>query len=158
MLAPRSDRQGKDFWNNQAEILVAALMLIASNTEDKTMNDVLRWVVTRDKPAGKEQGEVAPLLRALRSTEEPNALLAADTARDLLKGIWAGDERTTTSIYATARGLVWPWADPAVMATAQTTNVDLDWLLSGANTLYISSPVTGQRPATNRSRHLGPAR
>lgn len=141
--APRTTASTKaDFWNIQAESLVTALMLLAANAEEHTINDVVRWVITRDMPIENDQGEIAPLIRALQSTPDPDVKAAATFARDLLQGIWKGDERTTSSIYATARAMLWAWADPTIAAVSKTTDVDLRWLLSGDNTLYMSTPPT----------------
>ena len=129
-----------DFWNTQAESLVTALMLVAANS-DRTMGDVVRWILTRDMPIEAEQGEVAPLLRSLQANEDQKVRDAVSFARDLLQGIWRGDERTTSSIYATARSMVWAWSDPAIVAASSTTDIDLDWVLRGSNTLYVSSPL-----------------
>lgn len=63
-------------------------------------------------------------------------------ARDLLHGIWKGDERTTSSIYATDRAMLWAWTDPVIADACRTTDVDLAWLISGSNTLYLSTPPT----------------
>ena len=37
---------------------------------------------------------------------------------------------------------MWPWASPRLAATAVRNDIDLDWLLAGENTLYISAPLT----------------
>lgn len=141
--APRSGSSDKaDFWNTQAESLVTALMLLAANAEGKTMADVVRWVITMDMPRAKDQGEVAPLLRALKSSESTEVVAAAEFALNLLQGIWKGDERTTSSIYATARSMLWAWADPVVARSSMSTDIDLAWLLGGNNTLYLSAPLS----------------
>ncbi len=131
-----------DFWNTQAESLVTALMLLAANGQDHTINDVVRWVITRDMPVENDQGEIAPLIRAMQSSRDAEVKQAANFARDLLQGIWKGDERTTSSIYATARAMLWAWTDPIVAEVSKTTDVDLAWLLDGNNTLYLSTPPT----------------
>lgn len=141
--APRTTASTKaDFWNTQAESLVTALMLLAANAEDRTISDVVRWVITRDMPTEGDQGEVAPLIRAMQSSPDPATKQAVTFAADLLRGIWKGDERTTSSIYATARAVLWAWTDPVVAATSATTDIDLAWLLAGNNTLYLSTPPT----------------
>jgi type IV secretion system protein VirD4 len=58
-----------------------------------------------------------------------------------LHGQWSTDPRTTSSVYATARNAVWPWADPAIAATANGCDITLDWPLGDANTLYLSAPL-----------------
>jgi len=44
-------------------------------------------------------------------------------------------------VYATARDAVWPWADPDIAASAETSDITLDWLLAGNNTLYLCAPL-----------------
>jgi type IV secretion system protein VirD4 len=65
------------------------------------------------------------------------------------------EERTRSSIYATAQTVIWPWTDPGVAASARSpkgkhakngfVGVDLPWLLSGANTVYLCSPIEDQK-------------
>jgi type IV secretion system protein VirD4 len=76
-----------------------------------------------------------------------------------LASVWEMEERTRSSIYATAQTVVWPWADPGVAASARSPkpsgrrpgrqhsqgHVDLGWLLSDANTVYLCSPIEDQR-------------
>lgn len=143
VTAPRTTASAKaDFWNTQAESLVTALMLLAANGKDMTISDVVRWVNTRDMPTDGDQGELAPLMRAMQTSSNASVKDAAAFAKNLLQGIWKGDERTTSSIYATARGMLWPWTDPIVAHACRSTDIDLAWLLSGSNTLYLSTPPT----------------
>lgn len=58
-----------------------------------------------------------------------------------LHGQWNTDPRTTSSVYATARNAVWPWADPAMAGSADGCDLTLDWLLSAGNTLYLVAPL-----------------
>ena len=67
--------------------------------------------------------------------------LAARQVQGWLHGQWSTDPRTTSSVYATARNAVWPWADPAIAATADGCDITLDWLLADDNTLYLSAPL-----------------
>ncbi len=55
----------------------------------------------------------------------------------VLEGLWRNDERTVSSVYATARTMVWPWIDPLVARSTTSCRVDLDCLLKGNNTLYV---------------------
>jgi type IV secretion system protein VirD4 len=61
-----------------------------------------------------------------------------------MKGLWDLDPRTSSSIYATARTAIWPWADPDVAAVSEDCDIDLDWLLTGTNTLYLATPLADQ--------------
>jgi type IV secretion system protein VirD4 len=55
------------------------------------------------------------------------------------------EERTRSSVYATAQSVVWPWADPGVAAASKSTSIGLDWLLGGANTVYLCAPIEDQQ-------------
>jgi type IV secretion system protein VirD4 len=55
------------------------------------------------------------------------------------------EERTRSSVYATSQTVVWPWAEPEVASSSRGDSVDLDWVLSGANTVYLCAPIEDQR-------------
>lgn len=129
------------FWRGQAEQLIAAMLFTAANTDGHTMRHVVKWVLDLDRPADDSAGTLAPLLRLLTDHPDPTVALAARQVQGWLHGQWATDPRTTSSVYATARGAVWPWADPAVAASAETCELTLDWLLAGDNTLYLCAPL-----------------
>lgn len=144
--APRTTNveQG-EFWDQMAESLLAGLMCIAANTEDRTFSDVVRWIVSTDMPIEGSNGEVAPLLRALKADSDPARKSAGEFGSLAIEGLWRNDPRTVSSVYATARTLVWPWIDPLVAESTTSCTVDLDWLLSGPNTLYICVPLADQQ-------------
>lgn len=129
------------FWRGQAEQLIAAMLWTAANTEGHTMRHVVRWVLELDRPQGDNGGTLAPLVRLL--TDHPNqaTALAARQVQGWLHGQWSTDPRTTSSVYATARNAVWPWADPMIAATADGCDITLDWLLADVNTLFLSAPL-----------------
>jgi type IV secretion system protein VirD4 len=129
------------FWRGQAEQLIAAMLWTAANTERHTMRNVVRWVLELDRPQGDAGGTLAPLVRLLTDHTDPETALAARQVQGWLHGQWSTDPRTTSSVYATARNAVWPWADPAIAATADGCDITLDWLLADANTLYLSAPL-----------------
>lgn len=122
------------FWRGQAEQLIAAMLWTAANTEGHTMRNVVRWVLELDRPQGDACGTLAPLVRLLTDHTDPATALAARQVQGWLHGQWSTDPRTTSSVYATARNAVWPWADPAIAATADGCEITLDWLLGDANT------------------------
>lgn len=129
------------FWRGQAEQLIAAMLWTAANTEGQTMSNVVRWVLELDRPQGDAGGTLAPLVRLLTDHADPATALAARQVQGWLHGQWSTDPRTTSSVYATARNAVWPWADPAIATTANGCDITLDWLLGDANTLYLSAPL-----------------
>jgi type IV secretion system protein VirD4 len=132
------------FWNDMAESLIAGLMGLAANTEGRAFADVVRWVVSVDTPTDGAAGEVAPLLRALRSDTDPQRKEVAAFVAQSLEGLWRNDHRTVSSVYTTARAVVWPWVNPVVAATATDTTISAEWLLSGAHSLYVAIPLADQ--------------
>ncbi len=143
--APRTANveQG-EFWSQMAESLLAGLMCVAANTNGRTFADVVRWVIATDMPTDDAPGEVAPILRALRADGDPVRKQAGEFAALVIEGLWRNDPRTVSSVYATARTIVWPWIDPLVAQATKECTVDLEWLLDGPNTLYICVPVKDQ--------------
>ncbi len=143
MLARAGGDEGSNdrFWRGQAEQLIAAMLWTAANTEGHTMRHVVRWVLELDRPQDGGGGTLAPLVRLLTDHPEPSTAFAARQVQGWLHGQWSTDPRTTSSVYATARNAVWPWADPKIAATADSCDITLDWLLGGANTLYLSAPL-----------------
>jgi type IV secretion system protein VirD4 len=133
---------GDKFWRGQAEQLLAAMLFTAANTDGHTMRHVVRWVLDLDRPGDAAgPGTLAPLVRLLTDHADPQTALAAKQVQGWLHGQWNTDPRTTSSVYATARNAVWPWADPAVADSADDCALTLDWLLAGNNTLYLVAPL-----------------
>ena len=132
---------GDKFWRGQAEQLLAAMLFTAANT-DQAMRHVVRWVLDLDRPGENDgPGTLAPLVRLLTDHDDPQIALSAKQVQGWLHGQWNTDPRTTSSVYATARNAIWPWADPAIAASAEGCELTLDWLLDGANTLYLVAPL-----------------
>jgi type IV secretion system protein VirD4 len=142
--APRSQGEQPDFWSQMAESLLAALLNVAANAEGRTFADVVRWVLSTDMPVEGFVGEVPPLIRALKADADPSRKEAGQFAAMVLEGLWRNDARTVSSVYATARTMVWPWVDPLVTRASAGSTIDLDWLVSGPNTLYVCAPVADQ--------------
>jgi len=65
-------------------------------------------------------------------------------AENALKGIWATDERTRSSIYTTTRTVIEAWSDPVVAKAADGCDITPEWLLRASNTLYIVAPAREQ--------------
>jgi len=142
MLA-RSGARGENqyqFWQGQAEQLLAAMLWTAANTKDHSMRNVVKWVLELDRP-GDDRNTLAPLVRLLADHNDPAVAAEAREVGGWLHGQWKIDERTVSNVYATARNAVWPWADPGVAASADGCDITLDWLLDGANTLYLCAPL-----------------
>jgi len=144
--APRDGVEGgADFWLAQAEILLSGLLWVAGRHR-LTMGDVVEWVMVQDRPGDLGPGTVAPLVGADLDSPIPGVAADAGRAARCLKAIWAMDERTRASVYATTQTVVWAWANPGVAAAARRRDeVNLDWLLAGTNTLYLCAPIEDQR-------------
>lgn len=144
--APRSGIDGGgDFWFTQVEILLASLLWVAANSKGAGMPDVCEWVMTQDRPTEEADGEVAPRLQQLLASSDRTVADGARRATNALAGIWQNDERLRGSVYTTAMTAVWPWIDPLVEASASDSEITLEWLLSGKNTLYLCGPLQDQR-------------
>lgn len=87
---------------------------------------------------------MSPLLKAHVDGDNPALAEPAAMVQGWMKGLWELDPRTSSSVYATARTAIWPWADPDVAAVSKRCDIDLNWLLSGTNTLYLATPVADQ--------------
>lgn len=132
------------FWRGQAEQLLAGMLWTAANTTGRSMSDVVKWVLDLDRPGdnpGAGGGQLAPLVRLLTDDENPRTALTAKQVQGWLHGQWNTDPRTASSVYATARNAVWPWADPQIADSAHDTTITLEALLAGNNTLYLCAPL-----------------
>ncbi|HYZ97908.1 MAG TPA: type IV secretory system conjugative DNA transfer family protein, partial [Acidimicrobiales bacterium] len=143
--APRGGVEGGvDFWLAQAEILLSGLLFVAHHTH-RDMSSVADWVLLQDRPSDLGPGEVRTCLDlVLAGGDARVATGAAEAARGLL-AIWEMEDRTRSSVYATAQTVVWPWAEPTVATSSHGPSVDLDWLLGDANTVYLCAPIEDQR-------------
>jgi type IV secretion system protein VirD4 len=154
--APRGGVEGgMDFWLAQAEILLSGLMFIAHHAH-RDMDAVCEWVLTQDRPGELGPGEVREALDVLSVSNTDVVARGAVDAAKAVVSVWEMEERTRSSIYATAQTVIWPWTDPGVAASARSRSgnhsrgakhagIDLPWLLSGANTVYLCSPIEDQK-------------
>lgn len=120
------------FWRPAGARYLAPLLLAAAHGE-LTMADVLSWVATT------EQRKPGELLRgALTSGAKP--------ALEALSSVWEADPRFRSSIAQTVATALDAWQEPKVAAaTAAESEISAEWLLDGANTLYLVSPASDQR-------------
>ncbi|MGH9025352.1 MAG: type IV secretory system conjugative DNA transfer family protein, partial [Acidimicrobiia bacterium] len=140
---PQRGAENLDFFLRLAEQLLWPLLWTAA-ASGSTMHDVLRWVLTQDRPGGDGAGEVLAAVEGQLYDAPPARQAAANQVLETLAATWSMDERTRASTYATVQTLVAAWADPGVAASAERCDVDLDWLVSGANTLYLCAPTHEQ--------------
>jgi type IV secretion system protein VirD4 len=117
-----------DFWYANAAKLLAPL-LFAAATSGHTMADVVRWVDLQEQQDVDLELEVAGVPEAI-------AAFAATTKRE---------ERAKSSVYTTAETVLRAFADPAVAASAATSEIDPARLFDGgSHTLYVSAPLHEQ--------------
>ncbi len=144
--APRGDdvKGSLDFWLSQAEILLSGLLFVAART-GRDMARVCEWVMVQDRPRDDGPGDVRVALDQLLESDDELIRDGAAQASQAVMSIWAMEEETRSSVYATAQTVVWPWADPGVAAAARGDSISLDWLLEGPNTVYLCAPIEDQQ-------------
>lgn len=117
------------FWHAAAEKLLAPLLLAAVHG-DLTMETVVTWLDTQD------EREVAFALELANETAAANAFQASLNR----------EERTRSNVYATAETMLAAYADPGVLASAESSDISADRLLDGGHhTVYICAPAHEQR-------------
>jgi type IV secretion system protein VirD4 len=143
--APRAGVEGgMDFWLAQAEILLSGLLYVAHHTK-RDMGAVCEWVLSQDRPGELGPGDVRIAIDVLLASEDPELVTGTlDASRGLLS-VWEMEERTRSSVYATAQTVVWPWSDPGVAKSSRGDSIDLAWLLDGPNTVYLCAPIEDQK-------------
>jgi type IV secretion system protein VirD4 len=140
---PKAGAENIEFFGAMAEQLLWP-MLYAAAAGGRTMSDVVRWVLGQDRPMDGSPGEVVAVLDALLVGGDAERRADASFALRALESTWLLDDRTRGGAYATAKTLLRAWEDPSVAASASRQEIDLDWLLSGANTLYVCAPMHEQ--------------
>jgi type IV secretion system protein VirD4 len=111
----------------------ARYLYAATKTADLTMADVLHWIASSD-------------------FDQPTKLLDTtsrnDTtpATDAIQSVKGSDHRFASSLMQTIATALDPWQEPRVAgATMGQSRISADWLLTGANTLYVVAPADDQR-------------
>lgn len=143
--APRSGVEGgMDFWLAQAEILLSGLLFVAHHN-GLDMGTVATWILRQDQPGPLGPGDVRLALDLLSHDLNDIVRDHLPDATNAITGIWAMEERTRSSVYATAQTVIWPWSDPGVAASSRGQSINLSWLLNGSNTVYLCAPIEDQR-------------
>jgi type IV secretion system protein VirD4 len=133
MLADAADVQGHkpddaQYWQLLGAKLLACVLYAAAGT-GRTMADVARWVDVQDFD------EVAQALAGLGDQQALDAWAACIARPDNTRG----------SVFGTAETLLDVFGDPAVAASAEGCDLDVDALLTGANnSLYLYAPASEQ--------------
>jgi type IV secretion system protein VirD4 len=115
------------FWSQAATRFLAPLLHAAALT-GRDIGDVARWIDT------DEQDEI------LVALAEPKHA----PARHALMGAWSADDRLRSSLALTASLALEAYNDPAVLECGRAADITPDWLLDGANTVYLCAPVDEQ--------------
>ncbi|MGE0026377.1 MAG: type IV secretory system conjugative DNA transfer family protein [Thermoleophilia bacterium] len=117
-----------EFWLQLATKLIAPLLLAAAGRDGGSMRDVVDWL---------DSGEQTAVQRLLVDLGEPDAHAAfVATCRR--------EERTLSSVYATAEAVLAPFSDPAVLRSTALPQIDPHLVLSGRSTLYVVAPAKDQ--------------
>jgi len=142
---PRAGAENLDFFMRLAEQLLWPHLYLAARG-GLSIADVVRWIQRQDHPDRDraDLGEVFPLLESEREHRDPARRRAALDTDAALYASWELEDRVRSSTYATAQTLLSAWADPTIAASAARHDIDLDWLVSGTNTLYICAPLHEQ--------------
>jgi type IV secretion system protein VirD4 len=145
--SPKGGVEQADFWASLSERLLWPMLWTAA-VSGRTMSDVVRWVLTEDKPTDEQNlGEIGSILKnEMRSTDSKRRT-EAEKAWTQMVAVWGRDPRTRSSIYATAETVIAAWSDPGVAETSIEQEIDLDWLMGGEGprTLYLCAPAHEQQ-------------
>lgn len=160
---PRSGVTSGDYWVKHGEKLLSAFMGIAGLAQilddggtkhNVGMETVSSWVTMM---AGAKDPVIKDLLnRGLHQDRSLETQLIARQAASSFIGLEKEDHKIRSSIYATAALAVDPWLEPAVAHSATLTPrkfyndkdnqwetipklIDLEWLTSDNNTLYLTA-------------------
>jgi type IV secretion system protein VirD4 len=137
LLGVGEQRQGRSaddaFWRPAGARYLASLLFAATRATDLTMADVLHWIAT------SEFDEPTKLLDDTKPTGGPAAI-------DSIQSVKGADHRFVSSLLQTIATALDAWQEPQVAgATMGESRISADWLLSGANTLYLVAPASDQR-------------
>lgn len=121
--------ESAEFWYSAAARLLAPVLFAAASSGG-TMAEVVRWIETQERDdvfAGIDLGEEA----------------GADTA---FRSFTSLDDRTLSGIYATTATVLIAYADPGVLESAMSTDLQAERLLDGGfHTAYLCAPAHEQR-------------
>ncbi|MGE0027545.1 MAG: type IV secretory system conjugative DNA transfer family protein [Thermoleophilia bacterium] len=117
-----------EFWLQLAAKLIAPLLLAAAGRNGGSMRDVVGWLDSGDQTA------VSDLLVEL-GEPDAHAAFTATCRRE---------ERTLSSVYATAEAVLAPFSDPAVLQSTALPQIDPEAVLDRQSTLYVVAPAKDQ--------------
>lgn len=134
---PESADGQNAMWVKLAASLLRGLLFVAASN-GASMRSVVTWVEQQDQPgANGDEGKVWALLEPMLT--DPDAQLRRDAlaAHGSLQSVWTQSDRIVSSVYTTAVSLVEGWNTPAIADSASGRSVDLEWLCSGDNSVYL---------------------
>src|SRR5207344_1679332 len=102
--SPRHGAENLDFFLSLSEQLLWPLLWVGA-VSGCTMHDIVRWVLTQDRPTEAGPGEIAPLLDAQLYSPEPARREDGASVLDALSAAWLLDDRTRSNVYATVQTL-----------------------------------------------------
>jgi transcriptional regulator with XRE-family HTH domain len=120
---PKDGAENLKFFGAMAEQLLWPLLYTAAVAE-RSMVDVVRWVLSQDRPTDGMPGEVASLLDAELVSDDALRRSWAAAAMTGLAAIWDLDERTRGATYATAQTLVALWQGTTPTGVASRDALD----------------------------------
>lgn len=121
--------EAAEFWLATTAKLLAPILLAAA-CSGGTMTQVVRWTDVQDEE---------PVRFALEQNDQQEAL-------DSFDALWLWDERTRGSAFATAQTVLLAFADPGVLASAMTAELQAAQILDGGrHTAYLCAPAHEQR-------------
>lgn len=126
------------YFSAMAEELLWPLLFTGA-VSGASMGDIVSWVLNEVASIGDITGRLDPHL----SGPDPRRRHATIAMR-LLNSLWDKEPRARASIFSTALTMVSCWEDPVVADCAVESEITLDWLAGGPNTLYVCSPMHEQ--------------
>jgi type IV secretion system protein VirD4 len=116
------------FWKTMG-VKFLAPMLFAAAVKGLTMRDVLHWLDSREDQAVTEILEATGVVAAL----------------DAWNSSQVRGPRALDSLYATAEEMLHVYQNEQVAAWTEGHNLDVEYFLSGENTIYLYAPAHQQR-------------
>ena len=113
------------------------------------MADIARWITAQDMPTENNTGELAPLIKTLRASDDWEQRELGRFAEVALLGLWRKEQRSISPVYSTAANIVWPWVDSGVAASASSCEIDLEpfmWPPASVPATLVTTYHFGLRP------------
>ena len=121
--------ESAEFWYSAAARLLAPVLFAAASSGG-TMAEVVRWIETQERD---------DVFAAIDRVKEPGAETAFRAFTNL-------DDRTLSGIYATTGTVLSAYADPSVLESAFSSDLQAEKLLDGgSHTAYLCAPAHEQR-------------